>query len=56
MEVTIFDQSGRTVHNGPTTYNRTVGGEMCHEYTWTGEKASGIYYAVIHGRRGSETI
>ena len=56
VEVTIFDQSGRTVHSGRTNYPVNVNGEIAFDYTWAGEKAPGVYYAVIHGKKGDETI
>jgi hypothetical protein len=56
VEVTVFDQAGRAVHSGRTTFTRVVDGETAYEYVWTGEKATGIYYAVIHGKKGDETV
>jgi hypothetical protein len=56
MEVTIYDQSGQTVHTGRSRETRTLNGETGHEYRWSGEKATGVYYAVIHGKKGEETI
>jgi hypothetical protein len=33
-----------------------VNGEYCYDYAWTGNKASGIYYAVINGKAGGKTF
>jgi hypothetical protein len=56
--VTIFDVSGRAV-NSSDAFN-FIGvpaqGEgasqqfQCYEYTWTGHKASGVYFAVVHAK------
>jgi hypothetical protein len=54
VEVTIFDQAGKVAHSGRTTDNSGPNGSFV--YQWTGEKASGVYYAVIHGKKGDETI
>jgi hypothetical protein len=56
VEVTIYDQSGQAVHSGRSRQTRLLNGVNGHEYRWTGEKATGIYYAVIHGKRGDETV
>lgn len=56
VEITIFDQAGRVVHTARTSQTSSVRGETAFEYRWAGEKASGVYYAVIHGKKGDETI
>lgn len=56
MEVTIFDAAGRLAHSGRTTTAVTVDGETALEYRWTGDKTPGVYYAVLHGKKGSETV
>jgi hypothetical protein len=56
VEVTIFDQAGKAVHSGRATNSVNVNGETAYEYPWTGEKATGIYYAVIHGKKGDQTV
>jgi hypothetical protein len=57
IEVTIYDQAGKVAHTGRSRATITDGdGETGHEYRWTGEKASGVYYAVIHGKKGDETV
>jgi hypothetical protein len=56
VEITIFDQAGRAVKSDRVTNLKVVNGQPAFEYLWTGEKATGIYYAVIHGRKGNETI
>jgi hypothetical protein len=56
VEITIFDQSGHAVKSDRMTQLISVNGQPAMEYLWTGEKASGIYYAVIHGKKGDQTI
>jgi titin len=56
MEVTIFDAAGRVVHSGKTSYAVNVNGETAFEYTWTGKKSPGVYYAVMHGKHGDQVI
>jgi hypothetical protein len=56
VEITIFDQAGRVAHTVKVSESVMVGGEPAHEYRWTGDKAPGIYHAVIHGKNGGETI
>lgn len=53
MEVTIFDVTGRAVHSARVE-GPPAGGWW--EYRWTGRKASGVYHAVIHGRKGGEIV
>jgi hypothetical protein len=58
VEITIFDASGRAVHSATMdgASATIVNGEYCYDYAWTGNKASGIYYAVIHGKAGGKTV
>jgi hypothetical protein len=56
VEVTIFDQAGRVVHSDRVTQMTTVNGQPACDYVWKGPHASGVYYAVIHGKSGSKTI
>jgi hypothetical protein len=51
VEITIYDVTGRAVHSGAVSAPVLVGGELVYEYRWTGRKASGVYLAVIHGRK-----
>ncbi|MBL0058250.1 MAG: hypothetical protein IPP35_03885 [Elusimicrobia bacterium] len=57
VEITLYDARGHPVHSarldGPTA---VVNGKAAFDYTWPGEIASGVYYAVIHGRAGSENV
>ncbi len=57
VEVTIFDVSGRQVHGGSVSGAPTgiAGGEYYYDYTWSGSKASGAYFAVIHGKKADGT-
>jgi chitodextrinase len=58
LEVTIYDVSGAVVHSDRIEENPTgtVGGRPFHDYLWRGTKASGVYFAVIHGRKGGDVI
>jgi chitodextrinase len=58
VEITIFDAAGRAVHSATVDGGSAtiVNGEYCYDYAWTGNKASGIYYAVIHGKAGGKVF
>jgi hypothetical protein len=58
VEITIYDSSGQVVHSAALdgAVATVVNGEYCYDYVWTGKKASGIYYAVIHGKKGGEVV
>ena len=59
LEITIYDAAGSVVHSdrfvgGPTG---TAGnGQPYYDYVWTGKKASGVYYAIIHGTKGGDVV
>lgn len=56
LEITIFDVSGNVVHSRsfPGVPVGRTGESTFYEYTWTGPKASGVYYMVIHGKRSGD--
>ncbi len=62
--ITIFDITGRAVHsatlnNSPyilSGTNTPCNTQYTYDYTWTGNKASGVYFAVIHGHPASGHI
>ncbi|MFI5347906.1 MAG: hypothetical protein ACHQ2Z_00050 [Elusimicrobiota bacterium] len=62
LDVTIFDVGGRVMNSsnqftGPSTNLPGVGsGLSCYEYVWTGRKASGVYFAVIHAKASGTTV
>jgi hypothetical protein len=58
VEVTIFDVSGRLVHGGSVSGAPTgiLNGNYYYDYTWSGPKASGVYFAVVHGRTANNTL
>jgi chitodextrinase len=58
VEITIFDAAGRVVHTATmdSASATIVNGDYCYDYAWTGKKASGLYYAVIHGKSGGKTV
>jgi hypothetical protein len=63
LGVTIFDVSGRVVNSsdafnfiGVPTQGVGVNQFECYEYTWTGHKASGVYFAVIHAKGSGTTV
>jgi len=59
LEITIYDVAGDMVHSVTIdggTPTGIDGGEYFYEYTWSGGKASGVYFAVIHGQNSGETI
>ena len=59
LEVTIFDIAGRVVHSGrlpsqPT--GQAPDGRYFHDFQWTGDRASGLYFAVIDGIREGDRV
>jgi hypothetical protein len=59
LEITIYDAAGSVVHSdrivgGPT--GTASNGRPYYDYVWTGKKASGVYYAVIHGKKGGDVV
>jgi hypothetical protein len=59
LEITIYDAAGSVVHTdrvagGPT--GTASNGKPYYDYVWTGKKASGVYYAVIHGKKGGDVV
>ena len=59
LEITIYDAAGSVVHSdrfvgGPT--GTASNGQPYYDYVWTGKKASGVYYAVIHGKKGGDVV
>ena len=58
VEITIFDAAGRAVHSAAVdgALATVVDGEYAYDYRWTGKKASGTYYAVIHGMKGGRVV
>ena len=62
VEITIYDIAGKKVHsavlNGDPSgaYDNADGYEYYYDYTWEGPKASGVYFAVIHGKTAEETV
>jgi len=58
VEITIYDITGQIMHS-TTLGGETTGianGEYYYDYTWSEPKASGIYYAVIHGKDADGSI
>lgn len=53
LEITIFDISGQVIHSGTLGPSPAgiSGGEYYYDYAWTGRKATGIYVAVINGKK-----
>jgi chitodextrinase len=59
IEITIYDASGSVIHSDRVTGGPTgtaADGRPYHDYVWAGKKASGIYFAVIHGKKGGDVI
>lgn len=56
VDVTVFDQAGKSVLSDSVTETTLVDGTPVHEYVVTQPLASGIYYVVLHGRKGAETV
>ncbi|MFA6003927.1 MAG: T9SS type A sorting domain-containing protein [Elusimicrobiota bacterium] len=58
VEVTVFDVSGRLVHSGAVSGAPTgiLNGNYYYDYAWTGPKASGVYFAVVHGKTADNTL
>ena len=61
--VTIYDVSGRAVNSSDAfsfigvPLNGVGAGQFeCYEYKWTGHKASGIYFAVVHAKGSGTTV
>jgi hypothetical protein len=55
VEITIYDVAGNHVHSAALNgepgevVDTDDGPEYFYEYTWQGQKASGLYFAVISG-------
>jgi chitodextrinase len=60
LEVTIYDVTGSVVHSGKLDGStpQVLGnnGLMYSDYTWQGKKASGTYFAVVHGKASDGTL
>jgi hypothetical protein len=59
LEITIYDAAGSVVHSDRVTGGPTgtaSDGRPYYDYVWMGKKASGVYYAVIHGKKGGAVI
>ena len=62
ISVTVFNAAGMAVHSstqfdGPTVPVSGEGsGQFCYEHVWTGSKASGAYYAVVHAKGAGTTV
>jgi len=59
LEITIYDAAGGVVHSdrvagGPTGTGSD--GRPYYDYVWTAKKASGVYYAIIHGKKGGAIV
>ena len=59
VEITILDISGAKVYS--TTLDGSSpqissDGQYFYEVAWTGEKASGVYVAIVHGVTSSATV
>jgi hypothetical protein len=59
LEITIYDAAGSVVCSDRVTGGPTgtaTNGQPYHDYVWTGKKVSGVYYAVIHGKKGGDVV
>lgn len=57
VEITIYDSGGTPRQSARLdSANAIVNGQPAYDYTWTGDIPSGVYYAVIHGRAGDQTV
>ncbi len=59
VEITIFDVAGKQIFSDSMSgaaAGVTSAGDYYYDYAWTGHKASGVYYAVIHGKKSDGTI
>jgi hypothetical protein len=58
VEVTIFDAAGKVVNNGRVSGapTGTFNGIFYYDYPWTGAKASGLFFAVVHAKAHDGTI
>jgi hypothetical protein len=58
VEVTIFDVAGKVVNSGKVSGapTGTFNGVFYYDYPWTGAKASGVYFAVVHAKAPDGTI
>jgi len=59
VEIDIYDTSGARVHS--TSFDggspqAAEDGRIFYEYTWTGDKASGVYIAVVKGKTSQTTV
>jgi hypothetical protein len=58
VQITIYDISGTVIHSHALSGRPTGihGNEFYYDYTWSGEKPSGVYFAVIHGKTVDKTV
>jgi len=58
VEITIYDISGQKIHSTTLDGSATgiMDGQYYYDYTWQGHKASGVYFAVIHGKTAEGTV
>jgi len=58
VEITIFNAHGRVVHSATVAGSPTgaLNGQFYYDYAWTGPKASGVYFAVIHGKAADGSV
>jgi chitodextrinase len=59
LDITIYDAAGSVVHTDRVTGGPTgtaSDGRPYYDYVWTGKRASGVYYAVIHGKKGGAVV
>jgi len=57
VQITIFDVTGQKVHSASMagSPDGIIDGEYYYDYVWSDSKASGVYFAVVHGK-GSQGI
>ena len=58
LTITIFNAHGRVVHSATISGSPTgtLNGQPYYDYVWSGDKASGVYFAVIHGKAADGTV
>ena len=58
VQITIFDITGQVVHSATVTEESQIetDGQYYYDYTWEGSKASGVYFAVVHGISAEGTV
>ena len=57
VQITIYDIAGQVAHSATINQSpQIVNGEYVYEYTWSDPKASGVYFAIVHGKTTNNEV